>query len=461
MKKIEELYKEWQSLQPLKPEDQTRLNQKFMLEFNFNSNHLEGNTLTYGQTKLLLMFGETQGNANLKDYEEMKAHNVGLEMMKQEAADLERPLTQSFIRLLNKTILVQDYWKDAKTVDGQPSRIHIKIGEYKSRPNSVITSTGEEFNYATPEETPSLMTSLVDWYNSEAMNGQLSPIEIASIFHYRFIRIHPFEDGNGRIARLLVNFILTRYNYPMIIIKSNDKSNYLSALRQSDVEVGFTPSDGANASLEKTQPFIKYMKDQLVHSLDISIKAAKGESIEEESDFEKQLTILKYRAKVERDGEPKDTPQNKIDLFNLFHRSFAKELIDALKPANEFFNSYTVHYFMTKGVENINGQSNVFFRLDVNSEMPLDLLDYKEMDILTEARSIMFTIAFQGVKVGFRMKDISIHHKASIIFEDTYYSFNNKTYEYGTFPTDDEAKAIINNIKNDVLQKIQNAIIDK
>lgn len=97
---IKQLYSEWKSLQPLKPEDLKRWNDKFKLEFNYNSNHLEGNTLTYGQTKLLLMFGETSGNASLKDYEEMKAHNVGLEMIKQEAQDKERPLTESFIREL-------------------------------------------------------------------------------------------------------------------------------------------------------------------------------------------------------------------------------------------------------------------------------------------------------------------------------------------------------------------------
>ena len=126
---IKQLYSEWKSLQPLKPEDLKRWNDKFKLEFNYNSNHLEGNTLTYGQTKLLLMFGETSGNASLKDYEEMKAHNVGLEMIKQEAQDKERPLTESFIRELNRTILVQDYWKNAKTPDGQDIRMQIKVGE--------------------------------------------------------------------------------------------------------------------------------------------------------------------------------------------------------------------------------------------------------------------------------------------------------------------------------------------
>ncbi|MDR0981669.1 MAG: Fic family protein, partial [Culturomica sp.] len=74
MTKIPKLYKEWQSLQPLSEDKERTLNQQFMVDFNYNSNHLEGNTLTYGQTRLLLLFGDTMGNASMQDYEEMKAH---------------------------------------------------------------------------------------------------------------------------------------------------------------------------------------------------------------------------------------------------------------------------------------------------------------------------------------------------------------------------------------------------
>jgi Fic family protein len=103
MSKIEQLYAEWQSLQPLKDEYQQRLNRKFMLEFNYNSNHLEGNTLTYGQTELLLLFGKVTEAANMKDLEDMKASNVGLNMMKEQALS-EYPLTETFIRQLHKTL---------------------------------------------------------------------------------------------------------------------------------------------------------------------------------------------------------------------------------------------------------------------------------------------------------------------------------------------------------------------
>ena len=105
MDRIEKLYEEWVSLLPMREEDQRRLDRKFMLEFNYNSNHMEGNTLTYGQTELLLLFGKVAEEADMKDLEEMKAHNVALKMIQAEASSSERPLTERFIRELHRTLL--------------------------------------------------------------------------------------------------------------------------------------------------------------------------------------------------------------------------------------------------------------------------------------------------------------------------------------------------------------------
>lgn len=293
MSNIDQLYSEWLSLQPLKPEDKNRLDRKFMLEFNYNSNHIEGNTLTYGQTELLLLFGRVVDEANMKDLEEMKAHNVCLKMVREEAADKSHPLTETFIRQLHHTLLREDYTMYRQLPDGATTSYVIHAGVYKTRPNSVITVTGERFEYASPEETPALMTDLVEWYNMEEQKAELSPIELAAVFHYRYIRIHPFEDGNGRIARLLVNYILTRHHYPMIVVKSKDKDHYLTALNRCDVQVGPTPSVGAHAEQVQLMPFIDYMTQCLEAALTICIKAAKGESIEEEDDFNKRVIILK------------------------------------------------------------------------------------------------------------------------------------------------------------------------
>ena len=103
------------------------------------------------------------------------------------------------------------------------------------------------------------MTDLVDWFNKAEQEGIHTPIELAILFHYRYIRIHPFEDGNGRIARLLMNYILARHGYPMIVVRSRLKNQYLEALHESDLIVSSTPTDGAHASLKKIRPFYKYM----------------------------------------------------------------------------------------------------------------------------------------------------------------------------------------------------------
>ena len=253
----------WKALQPLSEKDRERLSQRFTVDFNYNSNHIEGNTLTYGQTEILLLFGKVIGEADVRDVQEMAASNVGLKMMKEEAKVKETPLTQSFIRTLHKTLLREDYKVYRDLPGGIQTSYVIHAGQYKTRPNSVITRYGDRFEYASPEETPSLMADLVDWYNQTEQEGKLSPVELAALFHYRYIRIHPFEDGNGRIARLMVNFILTRHDYPMVVVRSRKKSEYLEALHQTDLEVGPVPSDGAHAEINEIRPFLKYF-NQLV-----------------------------------------------------------------------------------------------------------------------------------------------------------------------------------------------------
>lgn len=336
MAHIDQLYNEWLALQPLKPEDKNRLDRKFMLEFNYNSNHIEGNTLTYGQTELLLLFGKVVDEANMKDLEEMKAHNVCLRMIQEEADDKSHSLTETFIRQLHHTLLREDYTLYRQLPDGTTTSYVIHAGVYKTRPNSVITVTGERFEYASPEETPALMTDLVEWYNIEEQKAELSPIELAAVFHYRYIRIHPFEDGNGRIARLLVNYILTRHHYPMIVVKSKDKDRYLTALNRCDVQVGATPSVGAHAEPEQLVPFIEYMTQCLETALTVCLKAAKGANIDEADDWRKNLK-LKYSNRINKPALSEEIKKNILDdVFQPLLSHIDKELSEFYSLFNSF-----------------------------------------------------------------------------------------------------------------------------
>ena len=161
----------WQSLQPLSEVDRNRLSRRFTVDFNYNSNHIEGNTLTYGQTELLLLFGKVTGESDFQQYREMKASDVGLKMMLLESQERTNELTQNFIRSLHHTLLREDYTVYRRLPGGVQTGYTIHAGRYKTRPNSVITQNGVFFEYATPEETPALMTDLVDWYNKAEKDG--------------------------------------------------------------------------------------------------------------------------------------------------------------------------------------------------------------------------------------------------------------------------------------------------
>lgn len=454
MAHIDQLYNEWLALQPLKSEDKNRLDRKFMLEFNYNSNHIEGNTLTYGQTELLLLFGKVVDEANMKDLEEMKAHNVCLRMIQEEADDKGHPLTETFIRQLHHTLLREDYTLYRQLPDGTATSYVIHAGVYKTRPNSVITVTGERFEYASLEETPALMTDLVEWYNIEEQKAELSPIELATVFHYRYIRIHPFEDGNGRIARLLVNYILTRHHYPMIVVKSKDKDRYLTALNRCDVQVGSTPSVGAHAEPEQLVPFIEYMTQCLEAALTVCIKAAKGESIEEEDDFQKQIKLLQQLAGKKGDNSLRsDTVENKIDLYNKLLLPYSQKMEKELLPAFGFFENVSCWYSI----------GNKKLSMDCKQQsQPLILgaLASDAEEMWKQAKSISFSISLSKLKPDYAMQNVSTCLSVIIQFFAEDYIFHNKRYAYGTYPSVDDINQALDGYKQTIIDIIEKAIKD-
>ena len=281
LKHIASLTTKLVAMQPLSAENNERLQKKLRLEFNYNSNHIEGNTLTYGETELLLIFEKTNGNHEIREYEEMQSHDAAFKLIKEWAGEKGRPLSEADIKNINKLILVKRFWKEALTADGQTTRKLIKIGDYKEYPNSVRLQNGEIFQYPSPAETPILMGELMDWWRSEEETKELHPLILAASLHYKFVRIHPFDDGNGRIARLLMNYVLLKNDLPPVIIKSNDKKNYLFALNQADTG--------------NLDAFIEYIAEQLIWSLEISIKAANGEKVDEMGDVDKKLHLLKKK----------------------------------------------------------------------------------------------------------------------------------------------------------------------
>ena len=322
------LKNELDALRPLGREQEAIIMQKFRLDWNYHSNHLEGNSLTYGETKALILFGLTAQGKPLKDHFEITGHDEAVKWI-EDIVKQERPLTESFIRELHTLLLKESYRKAAQSPSGIPTTREIKVGQYKSVPNHVLTQTGEMFYFTSPEETPFQMLKLMDWLREKQANSTTEPVLLAAEFHYKFIRIHPFDDGNGRTARLLMNFILMQYHYPPVIIKTEDKQNYFNVLRLADA-----------GTLE---PFVNYITENLSRSLEIMIKGAKGESIEDPDDLDKEIALLEQKLKgVGQKLRSYET------VANIAHNSFKKLGVKFIAESKKFQRLYLKNDVLTR-----------------------------------------------------------------------------------------------------------------
>lgn len=425
------------SLEPLNSENQAKLDKKFRLEFNYNSNHLEGNTLTYGETELLLIFDQTEGTHDYREYQEMQAHDVALRMIHEEAAETERPLLESFIRSLNEKILVKPFWKDAITADGQDTRKKIIPGEYKKTPNSVRLSNGEIFNYSDPGDVQKEMADLVTWFNEN--NGKEDPVLLAALLHYRFVRIHPFDDGNGRTARLLMNYVFAKNNLPLVVIKSAKKKDYLAALNRADTG--------------DLSAFVEYIGKQLLWSLDLSIKAAKGENIEEDDDLDKELELLKQELK-QIPGEF-DNEKNYPLISETFQKSIIPlylELDNKFDKIKELFNEFkswlTIDYV---------DSNEEYWELDME-KAELSAINFDDLKI-KECHLQFVCSTLKNQK-----KEINIEYNLDIYFDDNSYQAHDEHQSlilmevpYGKFYTTLQINSIVKSVMNHIISKIKSA----
>lgn len=410
-----DLKKQLDSLRPIDKVQEERIMQKFRLDWNYHSNHLEGNSLTYGETKALLLFGITAQGKPLQDHFEITGHNEAINWVI-DVVKGDYPLNENFIRELHTLLLKEPYEVDALTPDGKPTKKRIEVGRYKTSPNHVKTKTGEMFYFATPEETPSKMTDLIDWYREKCEQKELNPIFLAAEFHYKFIRIHPFDDGNGRTARIVMNFILMKFNFPPVIIKTEDKANYFAALRLADAG--------------NIEAFIEYIAQNLVHSLQIMIAGANGESIEEEDDLDKEIALLELRIKKVDINKEKTKSEYLPDLFQI-----------------SFSNLINKFEFQMKKFEKIYSQDHFDFDFDGNTYTNLKDFDIKNINKTLDINNLCINYNYFNFKrEGF--ENIRFGSQISVIFfEDIYLiSVNEKPFfqkTYGNQLTDSEIDLII------------------
>lgn len=201
------------SARPLPKHSLATLREKLALEWTYHSNAIEGNTLTLRETKVVLE-GITVGGKSLREHFEATNHRDAI-LYVEELVAKDEPLSEWQIRNIHALVL--------KGIDEGEA--------WRYRQENVVIAGAS----TTPPDflhLPAEMASLIEWH---AQAQALHPITRAAELHTRFIKIHPFVDGNGRTARLLLNFELMKAGYPPAIIRKEDRLAYYDALDEACV----------------------------------------------------------------------------------------------------------------------------------------------------------------------------------------------------------------------------------
>lgn len=203
--RVEELKSKLNEYRPLTSEEVNRLREEFLIDFTYNSNAIEGNTLTLQETALILKEGITIDEKPLKEHLEAVGHKDAFYYI-EELVKEKVELSEKVIKDIHSLVLM----------DKPQDR-----GRYRRIPVTILGAVHEP---AQPYLVPVLMEQLINEYNQEMKDKHI--IEKVALFHLKFEAIHPFIDGNGRTGRLLLNLELMKEGYPPINIKFKDRRKY-------------------------------------------------------------------------------------------------------------------------------------------------------------------------------------------------------------------------------------------
>jgi Fic family protein len=243
MNKLKELSTLKKELDNSKPLHQTTLESiiaDLKLKYTYNSNALEGNTLTIYETKAILENGVTIGGKSMREHLEVINHDKAIDLLLNYVSHNE-PLELNSILSFHAIILrqINDEWA------GRFRNIPVRISGSKHLPLA-----------------PSKVYDAMEKYilNMKKLKQELHPVEYAAIAHAYLASIHPFVDGNGRTCRLIMNMELMKSGYPMVLINVNDRAEYCRLLELGDINNDYTK-------------FIDFIADCTKKSLEIYLEA--------------------------------------------------------------------------------------------------------------------------------------------------------------------------------------------
>jgi excisionase family DNA binding protein len=221
---------------PLQSQAVKKLHEAMEIAYTYNTNAIEGNTLTLKETRLVIREGITIRGKSLSEHLEAKNHPAAIAYVENM---VNNPLEEQNVLELHR-ILFSGFCEGA--------------GSYR---NCQVYIEGRDTMPPPAFEVPQLIKDLLDWLKSNP--EELRPIELAAVFHHRFVEIHPFDDGNGRVGRLIMNLLLIKAGYPLTVIKTVDRRRYYDSLQKAD-----------NAN---PRPIVNFVARCVEQSLDLYLSA--------------------------------------------------------------------------------------------------------------------------------------------------------------------------------------------
>ncbi|MEO5337099.1 MAG: Fic family protein [Magnetospirillum sp. WYHS-4] len=223
--------------------------EKLKFTWTYDSNAIEGSTLSLGDTIFYLKEGLTVEGKPLKDFLDARNHAEAVDLLGDVVA-ARRAITEGLLKEINALLLLGVRATPAINERGERIEKEARPGEYKRLPNHVLQPDGTIHRYVDPLQVPGGMAALCGWIATQ--EGRTHPVTVAAIAHHDLVRIHPFDDGNGRGARLLMNLILMKAGYPPAVVRNERRRQYLAALKDAD--------SGALA------PFIEFIASSLAET---------------------------------------------------------------------------------------------------------------------------------------------------------------------------------------------------
>lgn len=214
LERLEEKKKLLDTKRPMAQIALERLRESINVEWTYNSNSIEGNTLTLQETRVVLEDGMTVKGKSMREHFEITNHHGAISHL-EKLVKGDGPLQEREILNLHELVM-QNIEKEF-------------AGRLR---NSGVRIVGANFTPPNALKVNALLSELIDFVNRNEM--RLSPIVLASVFHHRFVWIHPFFDGNGRTVRLVMNLLLMRKGYPPAIILKTDRKKYYDALNRAN-----------------------------------------------------------------------------------------------------------------------------------------------------------------------------------------------------------------------------------